>query len=76
MKTWYKCPICGQKLAKIDPVKYTGGMYLWCRKHKGEIEVKIGESQNQSQSQSRSTMKVDLVSQSQSQKSEPLADTG
>jgi hypothetical protein len=69
---WYKCPICGQKLARIDPAKYTGGMYLWCRKHKGEIEVKIEESQNQSQS--RSTAKVDLVSQSQNQSQ--LVDTG
>lgn len=72
MKAWYKCPICGQKLARIDPDKYTGGMYLWCRKHKGEIEVKIGESQNQSQS--RSTVKVDLASQSQNQSR--LVDTG
>lgn len=72
MKVWYKCPVCGQKIAQIDDSKSIEGVYVWCKKHKGEVEIiNIVKSQNQSQSRS---IKIDLVSQCQSQSQ--LVDTG
>lgn len=63
MKTWYKCPVCGQKLLMIDDSKEISGVFIQCKKHHGEIEVK---NKSQSQSQSR-PIDIGLVSQNQNQ---------
>lgn len=39
MKTWFICPICGQKLLIIDKAKNIEGVYIKCKKCKQEIEV-------------------------------------
>lgn len=38
-KKWFFCPVCGWKLAKTDE-KAIGGVYAWCKYHRGEVEVK------------------------------------
>ncbi|MDT8715551.1 hypothetical protein IAI10_02610 [Clostridium sp. 19966] len=40
MKKWFKCPVCGQKLAKIDDDKDIAGVAIWCKKCKREIEIR------------------------------------
>lgn len=40
MKDWFKCPICGQKLAKIDKTKHIEGVFLPCKRCKNEVEIK------------------------------------
>ncbi|GAA0081321.1 hypothetical protein UT300006_19460 [Clostridium sp. CTA-6] len=39
VKAWFKCPICGQKLLKIDTTKKIEGVYLMCKKCHQEIEI-------------------------------------
>lgn len=39
MKIWFKCPICGQKLLKVDDTKKIEGVYLMCKKCHQEIEI-------------------------------------
>lgn len=40
MKDWFKCPVCGKKICKIDTTKHIEGVYEWCKQCKREIEVK------------------------------------
>ncbi|NFA35161.1 hypothetical protein EXM81_09645 [Clostridium botulinum] len=39
VKVWFKCPICGQKLLKVDTTKKIEGVYLMCKKCHQEIEI-------------------------------------
>jgi transcription elongation factor Elf1 len=39
MKEWFTCPICGQKIAKIDKNKSIEGVFLQCKKCKNEVEI-------------------------------------
>lgn len=38
IKKWFYCPICGQKLAKVDID--ARGVYIKCKKCKNEVEAK------------------------------------
>jgi hypothetical protein len=38
-KKWFECPVCGYKICKTDE-KCVGGVYIKCKKHGGEVEVK------------------------------------
>lgn len=38
-KEWYNCPVCGQKLLKINPSKKIEGVYIKCKKCRQEVEV-------------------------------------
>lgn len=40
MKEWFICPVCRQKLAKIDKSKNIEGVTIWCKKCKREIEIR------------------------------------
>ncbi|MBL4935087.1 hypothetical protein JK636_04865 [Clostridium sp. YIM B02515] len=40
VKEWFICPVCGKKLLLIDKTKSIEGVYAWCKKHKGNIEIK------------------------------------
>ncbi|PRR85564.1 hypothetical protein [Clostridium luticellarii] len=67
MKTWYKCPFCGRKLAIIDNTINISGVFLKCHCCKREIEIKNNiESRNPEA----------RVQETRVQRSEPLADTG
>jgi hypothetical protein len=39
-KEWFLCPVCKFKILIIDKNKFIEGVYAWCRKHKGNIEIK------------------------------------
>lgn len=40
MKVNCMCPICGfGPLAKIEEGSNISGVFVWCRKHKGEVEI-------------------------------------
>jgi len=39
-KEWWLCPVCGQKLLMIDKTKKIEGVYIICKKHGKEIEIK------------------------------------
>lgn len=38
MKKWFHCPICGQKLAKVDK-RALGGVFIKCKKCSNEVEI-------------------------------------
>ncbi len=40
MKVWFKCPCCGQNIAKIDNSKNIEGVFLSCKRCRNEVEVK------------------------------------
>ena len=40
-KTWYRCPICGQKILKVNGLAKSQGLFIKCKKCKNEIEIKI-----------------------------------
>jgi transcription initiation factor IIE alpha subunit len=40
VKVWFLCPVCGQKLLIIDKTKFIEGVFAWCKRHKGNIEIK------------------------------------
>ena len=36
----YSCPVCGnEKIARFDTTRNTEGAFVWCKRHKGEVEV-------------------------------------
>jgi|GEM_PF-2751891 len=35
---WFLCPICGLKLAKTT--ENAAGVKIWCRYHRGEVDIK------------------------------------
>lgn len=39
-KEWYCCPMCGFRLLIIDKSKHIEGVYIKCKKHGGEVEIK------------------------------------
>lgn len=46
-KKWYKCPLCGCKLAKYDPLEaICSGVYIKCRQCKEIIEIKKRKPQH------------------------------
>lgn len=44
MKLWFDCPVCGQKLCKIN--EKAQGVYILCKRCKQEIEAKYPETKN------------------------------
>lgn len=48
MKTeWYKCPNCGKKLAKYDPLQaICSAVYVKCKLCKQTVEIKCEKPQN------------------------------
>lgn len=36
---WYRCPVCGCKLARMEPDAIARRIYIWCRHCKKEYEV-------------------------------------
>lgn len=44
-ESWYHCPLCGQKLFKIDRGAYANGLRLKCKCCKQEIKIKIGNEE-------------------------------
>lgn len=40
MKVWYKCPICGKNLVKIDDSKHIEGVFVKCKLCKTDVEIK------------------------------------
>lgn len=41
VRKWYKCPVCGTKLAICDNTAKSHGVYIKCRVCKNEIEIKV-----------------------------------
>jgi transcription elongation factor Elf1 len=39
MKEWFTCPICSQKVAKIDKDVEIKGVFVPCKRCKNEIEI-------------------------------------
>jgi len=39
-KEWWLCPVCGFRILMIDPSKRIEGVFIKCKKHSGEVEVK------------------------------------
>ena len=39
VKGWYNCPVCGQKLLKINPEKKIEGVYIKCKRCRQEVEI-------------------------------------
>ena len=40
MKKWYYCPVCGFKLLMVDSSKKIEGVFIKCKKHGMEVEIK------------------------------------
>lgn len=40
-KTWYRCPVCGQKILKIKENAKASKLYIKCKRCKNEIEINI-----------------------------------
>jgi transcription elongation factor Elf1 len=40
-REWYKCPVCGTKLAIIDNNAKCSGVHIKCRTCKKEIEIEV-----------------------------------
>lgn len=39
VKEWHNCPVCGQKLLKINSKKKIEGVYIKCKRCRQEIEI-------------------------------------
>lgn len=38
---YYRCPVCGQKLARVGPGAAAAGVYVWCKHCKRERELRF-----------------------------------
>ncbi len=40
-KEWFKCPVCGKKLVLYDNAANCKGVFIYCKKCRKDIEIKI-----------------------------------
>lgn len=40
-RKWFKCPVCGTKLAVYDNTSRSSGIFIKCKTCKNEIELKV-----------------------------------